>query len=154
MHLLRCSLCFSVYLLPPPFYLSSPIFFSPLFLLPQLSHLLLFSFFCLSPLSPSFFSFFLLSLSHSSFFFFTFCLSPLSFFFLKKTPSIPFLLLQLFFFSFPFILFAFYFLLLLFFIYFHLAFFSFCLSPLSSASFPCPFFFFLKELLSLFVFKM
>ena len=90
MHLLRCSLCFSFYLLPHPFYLSSPLFFSPFFLLPQLSHLLLlflsFSFipffflfslshssFCLSPLS----FFFLFSLSHSSF-----CLSPLSIFFL------------------------------------------------------------------------
>ena len=51
-HLLRCTLCFSLYLLPPPFYLSSPLFFppfylssplffSPFFLLPQLSHLLL-----------------------------------------------------------------------------------------------------------------
>ena len=108
MHLLRCFLCFSFYLLPPPFYLSSPLFFSPFFLLPQLSHLLLL--FCLSLLSPFFsflpitllflsFSFvpffFLFSLSHSSFY-----LSPLSLFFFFSpyhTPLSVFLLCPFFF---------------------------------------------------------
>ena len=53
-YLLRRTLCFSLYLLPPPFYLSSFLFFSPFFLLPQLSHLLLVFLLCL--LSSLFFS--------------------------------------------------------------------------------------------------
>ena len=78
-HLLRCSLCFSVYLLPPPFYLSSPLFFLSSFLF-QLSHLLLFFFSLLCPF-PLFFSFLpitLLFFSSFSPYHTPLCLFPLS----------------------------------------------------------------------------
>ena len=85
-HLLRCTLCFSLYLLPLPFYLSTPLFFSLFFLPLCYTSPLFFSFlssfclhhflicFCLflSPLSPSFFPLLLLLA------FFSLCLSPLS----------------------------------------------------------------------------
>ena len=99
-HLLRCSLCFSFYLLPPPFYLSSPLFFSPFFLLPQLSHPLLFflslsfvplfSFFSFLPIILLFLSFSFVPFFFSLFFSFSPYHTPLSvfllcpFFFLRE----------------------------------------------------------------------
>ena len=76
-HLLRLTLCFSLYLLPPPLYLSSPLFFSLFFLLPLLSHLLLLLSFSL--LCP--YLFFLFSFLPITLLFLSFSFVPFLFFF-------------------------------------------------------------------------
>ena len=80
-HLLRRTLCFSLYLLPPPLYLSSPLFFSLFFLPPLLSHLLLLlSFSLLCPHLFFLFSFLPITLLFPSFSFVPFFF----FFFLRE----------------------------------------------------------------------